>query len=283
MANAVSLKTTREVSFAKREIPQSNALSCATTIIKNNQAIGLSTCLSHSFPSLDFITGITARAKETPIRKVVVYGVEEWGIWNVTALGNVAKPAIIDKESHPLIPDKSLWQTCILLYIPEVIVVNGQKKRPTLNLLRKIINNPNKIDHKFGFCSPAVMWEYGYAPIKSGWRLITKDVLPESRNKSYAEQLELFKGTDFAIPKLAEMSIGILMHHAHTGECLFGRDPLTYTYCEERLSGKYSVLVGGMGLANCEDPNDPCSLSGLMIGNSDQTGHDYGVSAVRRF
>lgn len=57
------------------------------------------------------------------------------------------------------------------------------------------------------------------------------------------------------MPHILEAAVLNLMVDAHTGEKLYGERPLTYTRCEEKTSGKCSVIVGcldslGLGVCN---------------------------------
>ena len=80
---------------------------------------------------------------------------------------------------------------------------------------------------------------------RSYWAQMTKDVLPNSRNKPFREQQALLQGS-YAAPEALEAAVMILMHHVKEGEKLYR--PHTYTRCQEKVCNKqYRVVVGSYG------------------------------------
>ncbi len=176
------------------------------------------------------------------------------------------------KSPCPYWGGKRVEETHMLVLIPQT--VNG---RPlTLNALQELAQHPigagfatqyrNYNDH--------VRQEHGGQTVsKSYWALITKDVLPNSRNKNYAEQQALIKGP-YTVPGALEIATGILMHHVQTGEKLYPDSPNTYTRCLEQVCGnQYRVLVGSFG------------SSGLCLDLSFGDGRSgyFGLGGVRKF
>jgi hypothetical protein len=104
--------------------------------------------------------------------------------------------------------------------------------------------------------------------------LMTRTVLPDSRSKTYEAQKEMVAahagrvGLPYELPHALEAATAILMHHAREGKRLFGKDPFTYTRCQEVLDG-FPVIVGGF------------SLEGLFVSGSAYS--DGGVSCLRKF
>ena len=177
------------------------------------------------------------------------------------------------KSPCPYWGGKRVEETHMLVLIPQAI--NG--KPLTLNTLQQLIQAPQGEGHatKYEYYYKDTQKEIGGQSVPSSyWALITKDVLPNSRSKTYAEQQALIKGP-YAVPGALEIATGILMHHAQTGERLYSDSPDTYTRCQEKLSNGYRVVVGSFG------------SSGLHVGSFryvDDGRIDYGgLGGVRKF
>ena len=108
---------------------------------------------------------------------------------------------------------------------------------------------------------------------------MTKDVLPESRDKSYADQYALVAahaertGLAYEVPGALEAAVVMLLHHARSGERLYSDNPVTWTRCRESVvdDDNYPVVVGGF------------SSGGLSVSLRSQYASPYGVSALRKF
>ncbi|MBA3815733.1 MAG: hypothetical protein H0X29_04275 [Parachlamydiaceae bacterium] len=105
---------------------------------------------------------------------------------------------------------------------------------------------------------------------------MTKDILPGSRNKSYAEQQTIVaslgnKSLGYEVPKTLEAATCILAQFFYNSKTrLFNDKPWTYTRCKENVQG-YQMVVGGFASA------------GLDV-NSDMYDYEYfGVAALRKF
>ena len=136
--------------------------------------------------------------------------------------------------------------THLLVLIPET--VNGVPL--TLNSLGEMIKTPQGGGHKatYRFYGGNVKRELGGHPNPmSHWVLFTRDVLPNSRHKTYPEQRQLLKNPGTTLSTL-DAATAILMHHAKTGNRLYSDSPDTYTRCQEKVYGnKYCVVVGSFG------------------------------------
>lgn len=181
------------------------------------------------------------------------------------------------KSPCPYWSGKKVEETHLLVLIPSA--VNG--KAFTIGTLGEMIKNP-KTGH------PTKYYNYDNTAVKelkdqgissSYWALITKDVLPNSRSKTYSEQEALIKES-YAVPGALEIATGILMHHAETGERIYSDSPNTYTRCQETLSDGYHVVVGsfgssGLGLGNCYF-DYRYEVVGFRLGN-------FGLGGGRKF
>ena len=176
------------------------------------------------------------------------------------------------KSPCPYWGGKGVEETHMLVLIPKT--VNGRAL--TLNTLQELIQNPRGGGHatKYEYYYEVTQKEVGSQPVSASyWALMTKDVVPNSRNKNYSEQQALIKGP-YEVPGALEMATAILMHHAETGERLYSDSPSTYTRCQEKLSNGCRVLVGGF------------SSSGLFLHRDRYDGHrndDYGLGGARKF
>ena len=180
----------------------------------------------------------------------------------------------------PFWEGKQVRDTHLLALIPSR--VSG--KPLTLDYLGELIKSPKGGGHgtKYDYYSDAIRKAIGNkSPGRSYWVLMTKDVLPGSRWKSYEGQCALVAnhanrtGLAYEVPGALEAAVVVLLHHVRSGEFLYGRDPWRYTRCRESVNN-FRVFVGGF------------SSGGLLV--NDLYAHDYyifysniGVSALRKF
>ena len=152
------------------------------------------------------------------------------------------------KSPCPAFPNKRIMDTHVLTWIPETI--NG--KTVTINSFIELLkqqaeSSESKID--------IVIWDRiiqqeGSKQLKSGWVLMTKDIIPGSRDKSYFRQIELITElngngqTNYRVPKTDEVIVCIMADYLKSKKRSFSSDPWTYTYCQEYINN-HQVLVGG--------------------------------------
>ena len=176
-------------------------------------------------------------------------------VWN-RYYGNVGKapslPAGIGQvldSPCPFWDGQQVRDTHLLVLMPKR--VSGQAL--TLNYLGELIKAPQGGSHatEYDFYWNKASEAIGsQAAGSSYWVLMTKDVLPESRNKSYEEQCALVAahakrtGLGYKVPGALEVAVVMLLHYVRSGECLYSDDPLTYTCCREKVQG-YQLVIGG--------------------------------------
>ena len=142
----------------------------------------------------------------------------------------------------PFFKAKKVFETHILALIPASI----DQEPLTLDKLGKLIGkpkrgNPTKCNYDT-FTKEAIG---STLPDKTHWVLMTKDVIPGSRNKMYWKQIKLVaKYKNYQLPQVREAVICIAMEYIFSKRWIYGQDPLTYTRCQETV-GFYSVAVGG--------------------------------------
>jgi hypothetical protein len=200
----------------------------------------------------------------------LVYGpdAKAWKNWGVEILDKIPEaPQIQWHERDPYF-DASFEDNYLLVYIPKRIRFNGKEQDLTLKTF-KAIGSPFDFFSEFveDFKDPRGNDTAG------GWVLLSKRVIPNSRNKNYAEQQQMVKANkDFYVPYALEAIVLNLVVHASTGEQLYGRNPITYTRCADQISDNCPVIVGSFG------------FEGLSVFFSSFNYDDYGVAcAFRKF
>jgi len=169
------------------------------------------------------------------------------------------------ESSCPFWPDKKVKETHWLVLVPKTM--NGQPL--TLEYMGQLVQSLNLLqgyETQYSIFSPC-----GHEKIKveqSRWVLMTRDVIPNSRNKSYGQQQQLAANyPNYEIVTLLEATICIFLDYVQSGTI----DNLcSYTHCQEK-GGLYGQMLVGF-----------CS-SGLVVFRSGD--YDYvdcsGISVFR--
>lgn len=130
-------------------------------------------------------------------------------------------------------PEKKVWQSHMLVLIPET--VNGEPL--TLERLGALVKKgfPGK-ETGYRFIGDEVFTKYGRKPAgKSHWILISRDLLPISRSNTFECQKTMVKNLKgpYQVPKLLDMAVSIFMKYLTSDpkECLFGKK--TMSRCQE--------------------------------------------------
>ncbi len=216
--------------------------------------------------------------KESPLTKLThdwfAFGKDAWAKY----FGDVGiEPPLLSEilsilqSPCPFWSGKKVHETHLLVLIPQT--VNG--KPLTLKSLGELVQSPKQGPKtKYDYFSDSVLKEHGDTPAEpSHWVLMTRDVIPGSRKKPYADQQKLVTNvSSYQVPKIVEAAICIFMEHARTGARLYGDSPLTYTRCQEKYNKDWQLEVGGFGAA------------GLYVYLYDDDGGyaDYGVGGLRK-
>jgi hypothetical protein len=175
------------------------------------------------------------------------------------------------KSPCPFWPGKRIEETHTLVLVPAT--VNG--KPLTLDSLGEMIERPRNGGNatRYSYYWEDARKQLGQTPAPAAhWVLMTTDVLPNTRKKTYeAQAAEVKKYGGYEVPSLLEGAVAILMGYIKAGTCWYGQTPLTYTRCQEKVEG-YQMALGGHG------------ASGLFVGN-DLVGEfeHLGVGALRQF
>jgi hypothetical protein len=206
----------------------------------------------------------------TDITPKMAFGEEKWNeyfgdVGQVPSLPNNIEDIL---NSQCPYTGKKVRESHLLTLIPAT--VNGQAL--TLSKLGKLIRSPKKgYSTEYSNCN---VGENDKAVNSSYWTLLLKDVIPNSRKKTFDEQKQLLK-QNYNVPKAIETAVSVLMHHVQGGEKLYSDSPDTYTRSEEKYNG-YRLLVGGFGSGGLNVYN----RFNLIV----DYGNEYsGLSALRKF
>ena len=171
---------------------------------------------------------------------------------------------------------KQVKETHLLALIPSR--VGGQPL--TLDYLGELIKSPKGGGHKTQYRGS---WDKAreaigsQSPGSSYWVLMTRDVLEESRSKSYQDQCALVAalanrtGLAYEVPGALEAAVVTLLHHVRSGERLYSDNPYTYTRCRDKYKNGYQLVVGGF------------SSGGLNVYYYNYGNYNFGVSSLRKF
>jgi hypothetical protein len=173
------------------------------------------------------------------------------------------------KSSCPIWPDKKVCETHLLTLIPET--VNG--KPLNLRFLDNLVRQP-KHGLPMQYRSFYLGEDFDDLPTqRSHWTLLSRDVIPGSRNKSFMNQQKLVqKYPEYEVPNVLDTSIALFMEYARRGNELYSNTPWTYTRCQERFNSEWQLCVGGF------------TKEGLSVGcNYFRDYQDDGIGIQRKF
>ena len=181
----------------------------------------------------------------------------------------------------PFWGERQVRDTHMLVLIPSH--VGG--KPLTLDSLGELIKSPQEgygtkyrgYEYYAKYVRPAIGSQ---ASGSSYWVLMTKDVLPGSRDKRYADQCALVAdhanrtGLPYKVPGDLEAAVVMLLHHVRSGERLYSLNPTTYTRCRDKATYGYPVVVGGFSSGGLGVVGNDLYFDGNSI---------HGVAGLRKF
>ncbi len=213
------------------------------------------------------------------------FGKEEW-IQHIGDPGDVPPlPANIDDilaQPCPFWEGKTVAQTHMLILIPKTVtrIVNGETVTAlfTLRILGDLVQSSNRVapESLLSDCvAPQILHVHGDTPVtKSRWILMTKDVLPRSRNKNYFVQQRLVEAAGYEIPSCLEAATAILLEYVRSGIRCFANSPNILTRCQEIFWRRHPSQVGYFAPF-------PNRLE-IILGNIDQASERYGMAGLKR-
>jgi hypothetical protein len=239
-----------------------------------------------------FSVGFLASLRSLPLTvSPLVFGSRAWRQY----LGEVGVepplPPDIDEilgSPCPFWPGKAVKDTHLLVLIPST--VDG--KAFTLDLLGELVQNPRVCGHstRYFLYDDEVQQSLGDAyPCSSYWVLMTREVLPGTRNKPYTAQQALISAQTtrvgdpaYEMPHVLEAATAILSYYVFSGHRLYegflddkSEIPSTSTYCSELLEDVFGhpspITVGRF-----------CSRGLVLIVGSAED-EEFGVSCLRKF
>jgi hypothetical protein len=199
----------------------------------------------------------------------------------------------VNVDPEPPLPSnlESFKETHIIVYVPQRI----NREKLTLISMEEtasrigeqmIKEGISKKDDKLkcrGYHWDRVKKQYGENSTENGyWLLITNGVLEDSRNKNFAEQLDILTKTTgkWAInegwtpPTILEAIVCSFVTRIWRGKPILGENPWTFTRCIETITdqyGTFQVVVGGFASAGLRVNRNKFSIGAL------------GVAASRKF
>jgi len=179
--------------------------------------------------------------------------------WNVEVVEEAPLPPEVDETKRDPFFNAPLKENFPLIYFPNRIrFPNGQEVDVTLNTLKQISGKPFHL-------SDEVKRQFGDIPLQPGWRRVSRDIIPRSRNQTYDIQKRMVEGNeDYRLQQALEVAVFMQLVKALTGGELYGEG--TYTRCIEKVDGKYPVVVGGFdsdGLIAYDSRNFDVGLCGV--------------------
>jgi hypothetical protein len=135
--------------------------------------------------------------------------------------------------------------THLLVLVPQA--VNGQPL--TLKSLGELVKKPLQgHSSQYGMVN---LGEYTDSPLpRSRWALVTRDVIADSRGKSYKDQQAILASysqkakMSYVVPRVLDVTTAIFMEYVRTGIMPYGQNPKTYTICQEKYGQNFQLAVG---------------------------------------
>jgi hypothetical protein len=183
------------------------------------------------------------------------------------------------KKLKKIFPEQQAKVRLMLVRLPKTL--NGGL---TLNSLSRLAKKYFFVNVKgLGNIFNALIQELGDKSIdKSQWLLMTKDVLPGSRGKSYEKQHRIIARLakqsliGYEVPGMLESVTCILSQYFGSKTCLFSENPRTFTRCKEKVED-IKTNIGNFTTAGIY----PDSL--LFVSCDIFDNHYIGVAAMRKF
>ncbi|MCH9626725.1 MAG: hypothetical protein S4CHLAM2_03530 [Chlamydiales bacterium] len=266
-----------------RELQVAGDMKQALSALVLELSVELSVDLSAVQPRMDSPTEAEAMRVRELIENVDrrAFGSKDWKNHFGLEVDNLPPPPCLKsilQETCPFFPNKKVEDTHVLVFIPNKI----NDCPMSLNALIRFANESD--NQKLADCvkelPPDIKNEIGDIPISSsGWVLMTRSVIPDSKNKTYDAQRALFSAhqadcrVDYSLPSCLESFICVLATFLKFGDRLFFETSNTfpYTRCAETMQGKFPVCVGpftNKGLSVFKDKYDSdyydFTLSGVV-------------------
>jgi len=177
------------------------------------------------------------------------------------------------KKFKSIFPKKNAKDRLMLVRLPKTL--NGGLTLKSLGELAKKYFSDSDTGYEFIWSD--IVDELGDKSIdKSYWVLMTKDVLPGSRNKSYTEQQDIIGKLaqkaliGYEIPDTLAAAICILAQYFDSKMRLFSDNPGTFIRCKDKVKDVQTAVGGFLS-------------AGLNVRNSYFDNNYIGVAVLRKF
>lgn len=141
-------------------------------------------------------------------------------------------PLNIDEIPCPIDPEKKMIDTHVFTYFPKDL---------TLRIYGELLKQkfPDNL-RGFRIISDKILKDHGDIPIKSGWKAMTKEVIPDSLNRFSSLQKQMAGSFDkHRIPSALEAIVCISTEYFKTGDKIFNS---YFTCCQEGI-GKRNLCA----------------------------------------
>ncbi len=189
--------------------------------------------------------------------------------------------AILEQED-PCEPGKKLKETCMLFLRPESVTLHEKESDKELLLtfdnVEKLAQSATNEKFRTKYDTfRELRDQMNKTPVaKAAWVLIRKDLIPDTRGRSFEDQKKELKG-NFEVPLLMDAVLLNILVYASEGEHLYGKKGnfWIFTRCQEPYTRQepykqWQTVVGF-------DPK------GLEVGSRDIDRANYGLSAFWKF
>lgn len=201
------------------------------------------------------------------------------------SFGDIGKvPPLPKNIAHLLNSDCPIWegkkvkQTHTLVLVPKKV----NEKRLTLKSFEELIKTDYLKNEKgYRNISSKVIEEHGDKSIKKSCWVLMTNVLPESRNRSYAKQVKIIgrlrdkSKVNYQVPNALLATVCIIMGNFKSYGRLFCEDKWLQTRCQEKVRDS-EICVG------CYTPPNPTPIlipAGVLVDFWSKNSHNIGVSA----
>ncbi len=179
------------------------------------------------------------QATKAPSLPAWVFGASEWNKY----IGDVGAEPPVPDDILQRLPE--LGKDNVLVLIPAT--VNGQPL--TLKTLGELVQKPLQ-GHATKYSS-FDLGEYVDQPAKSHWALLTRTVIEGSRNKLCQDEQPIVAAYSqktkmaYEVPTVLDAVVCNFMEYVRSGTWLYGNNPWTYTWCQEKYNSNFYLAVGG--------------------------------------
>ncbi len=207
-------------------------------------------------------------------KPTIAFGRKEW-LQHIGDPGEVPPllPNIYEilQSPCPFWPGKLVKDTHILILIPRTITKIRDDGPVTVLLTLRTLEDllKSSTDVSYRYLDDQVLQKHGDTPIEASyWVLMTKDVIPGSRNQLYVHQKSLVENAGYKVPHLLEAAASISLEYIRSKQRLFSDSPWTYTRCPQKIHGR-ELVVGGF------------ARNGFYIRGTDYDREAHGVAGSR--